>query len=60
MKIAVHCPRCGYVMSVFDEAALRTNRAQKRAYEHTLKNPMLCAGCGRWVQRPKVAAKEDG
>ncbi|HEX2923704.1 MAG TPA: hypothetical protein VHS06_04665 [Chloroflexota bacterium] len=59
MEILVQCPRCGYVMSVFDEETLRANRALKRAYEHTLKNPVLCAGCGRWVQRPKVEVKED-
>ncbi len=51
--IRVECPCCGYVMSVFDESSLRLNKAVRRAYQHALKNPVLCAGCGNWVQRPR-------
>ncbi len=51
--IRVECPRCGYVMSLFDESSLRSNKAVRRAYQHALKNPILCAGCGRWIQRPR-------
>ncbi len=54
MEIRIRCPRCGYAMLVFDESLLRSNRALRRAYEHALKNPVLCAGCSTWVQRPKV------
>lgn len=52
--IRVQCPRCGYVMSVFEESSLRANKSVRRAYEHALKNPILCAGCGSWIQRPTV------
>ncbi len=52
-SIRVECPRCGYVMSIFDEASLRTNKAVRRAYQHALKNPILCAGCSNWIQRPR-------
>lgn len=59
MEIRVECPRCGYVMSVFEEASLRANKALRRAYEHALKNPILCAGCSSWIQRPKVEVRSD-
>ncbi len=51
--VKVLCPRCGYVMSIFEESSLRTNKAVRRAYQHALKNPILCAGCNSWIQRPK-------
>jgi ribosomal protein S27E len=54
MEIRIECPRCGYVLSVFGETALRVNKTMRRAYEHALKSPILCAGCGTWVQRPRV------
>ena len=54
MEIRVECPKCGYVMSVFDETLLRANKAVERAFQHALKNPILCAGCSRWIQRPRV------
>ena len=54
MRIFIECPKCGYVMSVFEETALQSNRTMKRAFEHALKNPVLCAGCSTWVQRPRV------
>lgn len=50
----VQCPRCGYVMSIFDESSLRANKSVRRAYEHALKNPILCAGCRSWIQRPTI------
>lgn len=59
MAIRVRCPRCGYVLSIFDEAVLRDNRSIRRAYEHSLKNPMLCAGCSNWIQRPRLD-RSDG
>ncbi len=59
MPIRIECPQCGYVMSVFDEASLRSNRTIRRAYEHALKNPILCAGCNSWVQRPRVARSDE-
>lgn len=52
--IRIECPECGYVMSTFEESVVQMNRTMRRAYEHALKNPVLCAGCGHWVQRPKV------
>lgn len=52
--IRVQCPHCGYVMSVFEESSLRANKSVRRAYEHALKNPILCAGCSSWIQRPTV------
>jgi len=51
--IVVECPRCGYVMSIFEETSLRSNKAVRRAYQHVLKNPVLCAGCSHWIQRPR-------
>lgn len=54
MELCVRCPQCGYTMSVFDETRVRVNRTIRRAYEHALKNPVLCAGCSRWVLRPTV------
>ncbi len=58
MEIRIECPRCGYVMSVFEETVLRVNRTMRRAYEHALKNPILCASCGKWVQHPRVEKVE--
>jgi len=52
-EVRVACPRCGYVMSVFDESVLRRSKAMWRAYQHALKNPVLCAGCNSWIQRPR-------
>lgn len=54
MQVRIECPQCGYVMFVFDEESLHSNRTIRRAYEHALKNPVLCANCNSWVQRPRV------
>ncbi len=59
MVIRVRCPRCGYLLSAFDERSLNANKAVRRAYEHSLKNPILCAGCNTWIQRPRVDRGTD-
>lgn len=59
MIIRVECPRCGYLLSAFSEKALIGNKVLRRAYMHFLKNPVLCAGCSAWIQRPKVYRGTD-
>lgn len=59
MVIRVECPHCGYLLSAFDEKTLIANKVLRRAYTHSLKNPILCAGCKAWIQRPKVYRGTD-
>jgi hypothetical protein len=59
MIIRVECPHCGYLLSTFEEKALIGNKVLRRAYMHCLKNPILCAGCKAWIQRPKVYRGTD-
>ena len=52
--IKVTCPNCSHVMALFDEADLAANKTIRRAYEHMLRDPVLCGHCKTWVQVPQA------